>query len=820
MGLKSLLVLSPSLLLARGLWAAKVSTERASSEREESLAPQRLLNLQNPDFQPASSSFLRNAPRQDKLRGYLDLPNSSSNASDAALVPLEPAKAEEIFEEPRKVMGVALNGESDMRTLNTSLVLGTVGAAGVIFAFAALQVLLPQVYQRSSKRKSIKDTDATEEYHLQVPTGMRWLDSLWKVWNTTPDDEVRLAGLDGWSLLEFVRLNLRIMSILGPFMLAVLLPLHFVASRESHNTLDFLSRLDIGNLPRNSWMLWFHAAVVWFVVTISAWQIKLAHDGFTERRYQWLATLPRPRSTTVMVRNIPPMYRSDSALKEYFDTVFSEETMQHTVERAYVIRRTGRLPQLVQQLRAARYDAAVLSNRINKVRQQGATEDGGQELELEKHRLAIANLRSRVAREQAAIEAAAQGPRPDQKVGSSSGFVTFTTILSQRLASREQCTRDVQAFRMFMAPDSNDVLYENLAEDDINASSWKWLGRLALVAVFLFWIPIVVAISGWTTLSSIQGTVPIVKKFVDAHPAIGNLLSGVLATAALKMFMAFLPNVLHAIITTTSHLKAGSVEQLKLQQWSAAFLLLFVVLVTSLGRGLTITFIIIMQEPAKIISLLAASLPSASHFYFNYVILGWLVLPLDLLRSGNLAKWFFYRKVCAFEEEEAKEYSEPEDVAYYGLGSRMARSLLMASIFFLFASCSPLIFVFTWVYFFLAQFVYGYLLLFCESKKPDTGGIFWVQAMDQLFIVLAIYVMLMVGVLRALTKEDIWLGPPAAAFASLLVLYMARREVNNLAFETLPLEEVVKAFRDSKDRTEHENMYIQPECDPMLVADE
>ena len=87
-----------------------------------------------------------------------------------------------------------------------------------------------------------------------------------------------------------------------------------------------------------------------------------------------------------------------------------------------------------------------------------------------------------------------------------------------------------------------------------------------------------------------------VKKFVDAHPAIGNLLSGVLATATLKMFMAFLPNVhraafenlcsslddfsgfeaaevLHAIITTTSHLKAGSVEQLKLQQWSTAFLL-------------------------------------------------------------------------------------------------------------------------------------------------------------------------------------------------------------------------------------------------------
>ena len=36
--------------------------------------------------------------------------------------------------------------------------------------------------------------------------------------------------------------------------------------------------------------------------------------------------------------------------------------------------------------------------------------------------------------------------------------------------------------------------------------------------------------------------------------------------------------------------------------------------------------------------------------------------------------------------------------------------------------------------------IWGYLLLFCESKKPDTGGVFWIQATEQLFLVLAIYV--------------------------------------------------------------------------------
>lgn len=727
--------------------------------------------------------------------------------------PAHPPKAKEIFEEPRKVMGVALNGDRDVQTLNTSLFVGGLGAAGVILAFAILHVAFPQVYRRWQSEQ--EDPDA-KEYHLEVSTGLPWIDFIWKVWNTTPEDEVRLAGLDGWSLLEFVRLNLRIMTILGPFLLAVVLPVHFVASTESHNRLDWLSRLDIGNLPREDWMLWFHVAVVWFVVLISAWQITLAHDGFTERRYQWLATVPRPRSTTVMVRNIPPMYRSDSALKEYFDRVFSEESA-HTVERAYVIRKTGRLPKLVKQLESSRYEAAVASSRLNKARES----DSKAELETEVQRcqLAVTNLKSRVAKEQEAVEAALQGPRPDTKVASSSGFVTFTTILSQRLASREQCTRDVQAFRMYMAPDPQDVLYENLAEDDINASSWKWLGRLALLAVFLFWIPIVVAISGWTTLSSIQGTVPAVEKFLDAHPALASLMSGVLATAALKIFMMFLPSVLHFIITTTLHLKAGSVEQLKLQQWSTAFLLLFVVLVTSLGRGLTITFFIVMQEPAKIISLLAASLPSASHFYFNYVILGWLVLPMDMLRLVNLAKWFFYRQVCSLEEDEARLYSDPEDQAYYGLGTRMARTVLMASIFYIFCSCSPLILVFTWIYFFLAQFVFGYLLLFCESKKPDTGGVFWVQATEQLFLVLAIYVMLMVGVLRGLTRNGIWAGPPMATLASLMVLYVARQDLKNLAFDTLPLEEVVKAFKDNKDNTELASQYVQPECDPSLVAD-
>lgn len=130
----------------------------------------------------------------------------ASDASDPLNASNElpvPGHRKEIFEEPRKVMGVALNGDSDVQTLHTSLFVGGLGSAGVFLVFAILHVAVPQVYhRRRTTSKAEDDPDYAGHMHLEV-------------WNSTPEDEVRLAGLDGWSLLEFVRLNLRIMTIVG-----------------------------------------------------------------------------------------------------------------------------------------------------------------------------------------------------------------------------------------------------------------------------------------------------------------------------------------------------------------------------------------------------------------------------------------------------------------------------------------------------------------------------------------------------------------------------------------------------------------------------
>ena len=69
---------------------------------------------------------------------------------------------------------------------------------------------------------------ATAARHFKDPhvTTFDWVR---KVLQTTPDEEVAAAGLDGWAFLEFRRLLWRIFSVIGTVLSAVLLPMHWQA---------------------------------------------------------------------------------------------------------------------------------------------------------------------------------------------------------------------------------------------------------------------------------------------------------------------------------------------------------------------------------------------------------------------------------------------------------------------------------------------------------------------------------------------------------------------------------------------------------------
>merc|ERR1719195_7466 len=98
-------------------------------------------------------------------------------------------------------------------------------------------------------------------------------------------------------------------------------------------------------------------------------------------------------------------------------------------------------------------------------------------------------------------------------------------------------------------------------------------------------------------------------------------------------------------------------------------------------------------------------------------------------------------------EDRAVELMEPEDQEFYGIGARSSRNALDIAIGIVFCSLCPVITIFTGINFFIKHVVYGYLLVFAETRKPDLGGPFYVKTMWHMQIGLLLYTLLMTGIM-------------------------------------------------------------------------
>lgn len=314
---------------------------------------------------------------------------------------------------------------------------------------------------------------------------------------------------------------------------------------------------------------------------------------------------------------------------------------------------------------------------------------------------------------------------------------------------------------------------------------WEMCGRVCIIMIFLFWSPVVMFISGYTTSDALQTYVPLLRKWGRELPGLGVFLEGVFAALVLKLFMSMLPSVLLCIVQKFFLLKAGAEAQLRLERWYFSFLLLFILLVTVFSRSVVITVVQAFQQPSEVVDLLASSLPSTSHFYVNYFVMGWATTPLELMRFGNLLQYLFARLAADRTPSEAKYCSEPEDQGSHGMGARMALAAFMSTVALVFCTCSPVICVVAWIFFRIGRLTYGYLIVHAETKKPDTGGMFWVEALRQVCFGLGVYVVLTVGVLF---RRAASFGPALIAASTLPVLYNKWIHIHDLSWGAMHLE--------------------------------
>merc|ERR1719284_1308658 len=321
--------------------------------------------------------------------------------------------------------------------------------------------------------------------------------------------------------------------------------------------------------------------------------------------------------------------------------------------------------------------------------------------------------------------------------------------------------------------------------DPMHAKIMSVAGYALIGFVFWAYLPTVVAIAYYTSLETLAELSPVFKSMA-ASPSTCALWDGLVNAIALQLVIGFVPTFFMIIFSKFFCVKSGSLLQHKIQVWYYYFQVIFVLLVTAIGSSLLDTMEELAEDPTSIVYLLASSLPLATHFYLNFLPLQWVTHAQNMLRLSN---WFKFKAFSTlFGNAVAVKMAEPEDQDYYGLGSRSARFTFMLTLTLSFCSLSPLITILGFINFWVCRKCYGYLCVFCETRKPDLGGFFYVSQITHVSQGLFIYIILMTGVLL---ERELTMWPGLICASGLIFQYLSyTRFKNSFRWENLCFEDL------------------------------
>jgi len=560
------------------------------------------------------------------------------------------------------------------------------------------------------------------------------------------------CGLDAAMLLVFIDLCILLFLAIGLPLVFVLCPVHYLGGRDLQT--DILDKMSMRNLIDGSHLYWWHSIAVWYVVVVSMELMIYQQRKFLDRRYTWIQNQPYSRSSTILVRHIPTQYQSDEELKKYFNQLFSEERVQS----ACIVKQTRSLLTLWDQF----------DNHANSTCSDADQfRSRAQELALQ-----ICSERERLFKS------------TDPCGVSSCGFVTFKCAKDAQVALHVRFSQHYDDWEVTMPPQADDVNWGDLVQDSRFHPFWEAVGYVFIVILYIGFTPIIVAI---TNLSKALN--------------MGHYAKTLVPTVGLLLFTSFLPTILVIVFDKLFFTIGIQRIQAKLQEWYFWFQVIFVVLVTAVGRSVLTAAQTLLERPMSASALLSASLPASSNFYLNYLVIQWLSSCLELTRLWNFTKYMFFLH-RGHQQQEAYKLAEPEDQDYYGIGSRSARWTTNAVIGLIFCQISPVICVLALINFLVCRLVYGYLLISAETRKVDLGGMLWVQKLTHLQRGLWIFIVLMSGVITAGGSRQ----QATVATCSAVYLYLAQRRCWKYDWRLLPFERI----ESLRDYTEH-GTYIQPE---------
>lgn len=229
---------------------------------------------------------------------------------------------------------------------------------------------------------------------------------------------------------------------------------------------------------------------------------------------------------------------------------------------------------------------------------------------------------------------------------SSTGFVTFTDLVSLTCAIRAPISHEAGVLQVQMAPEPTDIEWSNAHINQSWSAGREWTANIFLGFGALLWsVPVtgVQALANLDSLAQIPG-MNWVTKVASGDFAV--FLNGYLPVLALLALIAVLPAMLGWIASTYELRKSHSDVQHSILKRLFYYQLANVYITVTAGSILD-SLAEILDHPSKVFEILGQSVPSVVGYFVMFIMTKLLAgLPFILLRVIPLLRRLIMKMFC------------------------------------------------------------------------------------------------------------------------------------------------------------------------------
>ena len=623
------------------------------------------------------------------------------------------------------------NGNTSSTNLQTFVINYFLGLI-FLFIFCIVRTKIPHLFYPRCNR-SIQNAPP-----LLPKSFFGWM---YPVYLITEKDILRDVGVDAFVCLRCFKFCLLYFFIAGLFGLVTVLPVNMTGGGGS---LGF-SKTTFQNVEAEDHVAWVHVVSLYFNSFLFYYLVVYNYVDLTMLRRKYMGQQVSEHLYSVMVSELPGNIRSDAALssifKAFYPNHFFTASMVKSIKapNAVLCERDKCLNDL--EVLAADYDRDLIRKGSGAKRPTMTSENElGEKTEVDAMHTLKAKLDS-LNKELRRLQHIPHDTWPSLSVG----FVTFNSLYASNSCAQNLLFDNPFSPFIERASEASDIVWSNMRTSSLERFVRKTLVRVTFFGIMVLYFPITVFASALSNLEKVEQEVSFLQGICSWPSFLIDIIQGVLPGLVVKIVLVLIPPISKFLSFLAGYRTYSKIDRSAITK-VFYFSVFNIYLIVVIGGSFFDKLSPILDDPKKIISLMAEGIPGQSVFFMNYILLeSGTGLTIQLLRLGRFFIYYVKRLFISSHSQllKARELENAEWHIY------VPRMMLIFLIGVSYSTMAPITCFACCLYFGGGHYIFKHQLMYVYGKQYQSGGLLWPKIATQLTGSLLVYQLSMIGVFAA-----------------------------------------------------------------------